>query len=172
MNKNVNLILVFVIIFVVGGIAVATVYFQDIFSAITGKYSSTTDQLINTQDELTKYKSLYEDTLIKLNQTQSITEAEKSDLRQVYIVKKDLAEQLNGTLVSTQTQLSNTQQILFDTSNQLTEKTNLYNNALNDITSLRADLTSRDLTISNLRTSVTSLRSQLTSCQDQLSGGG
>ena len=105
MNKNVNIMLLFLIILVVGIIAAGTVYFQDIFSGLTGKYSSTTDELKQTSEELAKYKQLYTDAMAQLNRTNAITEQEKADLRKVYTVKKDLADQLNDTLVETEQQL-------------------------------------------------------------------
>lgn len=165
MNKNVNLVLVFVIILVIGVIAASTVYFQDVFFRLTGNYSSTAGELKKTQDDLARYRQLYNDALLKLNSTQLITEQEKTDLRKVYIVKKGEAEQLNQTLTQTQTELSTTTQELFDTSNQLTEKTSLYNTALQNISSLQASVSSLRNQVSSLKTQVNSLKSQLEQCQ-------
>lgn len=128
MNKNVNTVFLVLIVAVVLLVTGGTVYFQNEFYKLTGRYDVRTKELSNTTQLLERYKQLYSEVTDSLNRTIQLTEKEKSDLRQVYtITKTDLETDiagLNSTLLSTQQTLEDTQQQLLTTSNQLTQKTN------------------------------------------------
>lgn len=165
MNKNVNLILLLLVVAVISIIALGTVYFQDEFYELTGNYNIKTTQLENTSSELQQCKDIYQQTVTKLNQTLDLTVKEKSDLRKVYTVTKT---ELETDIKDINSSLESTKHELLITANQLFDTTNRLNDANAQITVLGSEKKILERRVNSLRSNVDTLESQIASLQSEL----
>ena len=154
MDKNVNFILITLIIVILLSLVGATAYFQKNIKDISDRFHSKEQHIEKLEQQI----MLLENISQQLNSSIVSKSTDYNTLSNMYLVEKDSKQKLNSSLISTKKDLASTKEQLDNAKTELSSTTKKYNAALNDVTELNGTLKSYQTYIQSARSNINQLK--------------
>ena len=166
-NKNANILLLFLIILSATALVGATVFFQMNFERINSEYHDKVTQL----QQVSKDLSTQQDLLNQMKNDLTLKQQREDALGQKYTDVSSANSQLQGekaqlqqTQEQLQSELDSTESSLQDTKSQLTDKTNQVTQLTSDNANLQSELSTSEQERQDLQNSLNSCTTAKAAC--------
>lgn len=157
MDKNINFVLVGIIVIILVGLVGVSLYFQSNYEDLSNKYSEKEKQVDNLRFTINTLQNIS----MQLNSTLVSKTTDIENLSDQYTLERETKESLNATYIETKAELDNTKNELTNTKTELTTTKASLVDMTSKYTSANALAVNRSITITSYKSIIPDLRENM-----------